>query len=44
LPDGDTLTVLGQKQEWHKVRLTGIDAPEKSQPFGQRAKAYDLGS
>jgi endonuclease YncB( thermonuclease family) len=30
IADGDTLTVLDQKQEWHKVRLTGIDAPEKS--------------
>jgi endonuclease YncB( thermonuclease family) len=36
--DGDTLTVLDQKHEQHKVRLAGIDAPEKSQPFGQRAK------
>lgn len=36
--DGDTLTVLSHGNEQHKVRLMGIDAPEKSQPFGQRAK------
>lgn len=35
--DGDTLTVLvGQQQI--KIRVSGIDAPEKKQPFGQRAK------
>lgn len=36
--DGDTLTVLDEKNHQHKIRLSGIDAPEKSQPFGQRAK------
>lgn len=36
--DGDTITVLdGQKIE-HKIRLMGIDSPEKAQPFGQNAK------
>ena len=36
--DGDTLTVLDGDNTPHKVRLSGIDAPEKSQPFGQRSK------
>lgn len=37
--DGDTLTVLDAQLVQHKVRLQGIDAPEKAQPFGQRSKA-----
>lgn len=35
--DGDTLTVLHDRRP-EKVRLHGIDAPEKGQPFGERAK------
>lgn len=35
--DGDTLTVLHERRR-EKVRLHGIDAPEKGQPFGERAK------
>lgn len=36
--DGDTLTlrVAGNRQV--KVRLAGIDAPERVQPFGQKSK------
>lgn len=36
--DGDTITVLDQADQSYKVRLAGIDAPEKKQPFGQRSK------
>lgn len=36
--DGDTLTVLDAGRKQHKIRLSGIDAPEKAQPFGQRSK------
>lgn len=38
--DGDTVTVLDAQKVQHKVRLSGIDAPEKSQAFGQRAKDH----
>lgn len=36
--DGDTLTVLDASYQQFKIRLAGIDAPEKGQPFGSRAK------
>jgi len=36
--DGDTITVLDADRQQHKIRLQGIDAPEKKQPFGQRSK------
>lgn len=36
--DGDTITVLDGEKVQHKIRLSGIDAPEKKQPFGQRLK------
>lgn len=37
ISDGDTLTVLVDQQPL-KVRLADIDAPEKKQAFGTRAK------
>lgn len=37
IADGDTLTIL-QDGKPLKIRLGNIDAPEKSQPFGQRSK------
>jgi endonuclease YncB( thermonuclease family) len=36
--DGDTLTILDTSDQQFKIRLSGIDAPEKRQPFGNRAK------
>jgi len=36
--DGDTITVLDAANVQHKIRLAGIDAPEKKQAFGQRSK------
>ena len=36
--DGDTITVLDLDHQQHKIRLQGIDAPEKAQPFGERSK------
>lgn len=36
--DGDTLTVLGLGNQQHKIRLEGIDTPERKQAFGTKAK------
>lgn len=38
LADGDTVTVLDEAKTQHKVRLADIDAPEKKQPFANRAR------
>ena len=36
IADGDTITLLDSNRQQHRIRLAGIDAPEKAQPFGQR--------
>lgn len=36
--DGDTITLLDQTNTQYKVRLSGIDSPEKKQAYGQAAK------
>lgn len=38
ISDGDTLKVLDESKVQHKIRLSGIDAPEKRQAFGNRAR------
>ena len=36
--DGDTITVLDAQKAQHKIRLQGIDAPEKAQAYGNKSK------
>ena len=36
--DGDTITVLDAEKIQYKIRLQGIDAPEKAQAFGAKSK------
>lgn len=38
ITDGDTIKVLNANNEEFKIRLAGIDAPEKKQAFGQVSK------
>lgn len=38
--DGDTVTVLDVANTQFKIRLMGIDAPEKKQAFGQKSKEH----
>lgn len=38
--DGDTLEILTPEHDRIRVRLAWIDAPEKGQPFGSRAREH----
>ena len=38
ITDGDTLVVLDANKVQYKIRLVGIDAPEKKQAYGQKSK------
>lgn len=40
IADGDTVTVLVDGHKQVKVRLHGVDCPERGQPFGNRAKQF----
>lgn len=40
LSDGDTITVLSRDEVQYKIRLAGIDAPEKRQAYGDKSRAH----
>lgn len=40
IADGDTVTLLTIDHKKIKIRLYGIDTPEKAQPYGNRAKQF----
>jgi endonuclease YncB( thermonuclease family) len=38
IADGDTLTLLDDGKAMHRIRIDGIDAPERTQAHGQRSR------
>ncbi len=40
IADGDTFTLLLKDNSTVRIRLHGIDTPEKGQPFGNNAKQF----
>ena len=40
IADGDTITVLDELKQQHRVRLATVDAPERNQDFGSVARQY----
>ena len=38
--DGDTITVLDADRRQHKIRLSGIDAPELKQAYGRASRQH----
>lgn len=38
--DGDTITILTPENKQVKIRLYGIDSPERKQAYGHRARQY----
>ncbi len=40
ITDGDRLYVLGANYKEHKIRLPGIDAPERKQAYGLASRKH----
>ena len=40
IQDGDTITILTEDNQSIKIRLEGIDCPERNQDFGTRARQF----
>ena len=40
--DGDTITILTKDRKQVKIRLYGIECPEKNQDYGPKAKEFTL--
>jgi endonuclease YncB( thermonuclease family) len=38
--DGDTIDLLDENKTTHRIRLHGIDAPERAQPFSRRSRQH----
>ena len=38
--DGDTITILTQQKNQVKIRLNGIDTPERKQPYSNKAQQF----
>ncbi len=43
ITDGDTLYVLDADYKEHKIRLAGIDAPERKQAYGLASRKHPGG-
>jgi len=43
IADGDTVTLLDASKQQHKIRLSGIDAPERKQAFGTVSRQHLAG-
>jgi endonuclease YncB( thermonuclease family) len=40
ITDGDTIVILAEGNIQHKIRLQGIDAPERGQAYGTKSKQH----
>lgn len=40
ITDGDTFKILDAAKQQHRIRILGIDAPEKGQPYSKAAKKH----